>query len=68
MSTLYGPLVAQVVKALGLPKNTRSFVLRASVDEVMTIECEYFPDEIDVDALPTLAVFELEKRETGCTE
>lgn len=34
----------QLCEALGLPKNTISFALRARVGQVVTVECEYAPE------------------------
>lgn len=43
-----------LAKALGLPPRTRGFTLRCYVDEVVTVECEYFPD-INISAATELA-------------
>jgi len=34
----------QLISLLGLPKNVISFELRAAVNEVVTVKCEYYPD------------------------
>lgn len=34
----------KLAKGLGLPKYTRSFVLRCAVNEVVSVTCEYFPE------------------------
>lgn len=52
-----------LTEALGLPKYTRSFVLRCEVDQVVTVECEYYP-AIDPDSLElALAEFDLVRRD-----
>lgn len=38
-------LSAKLVAALGLPRNTAAFTLRARAGEVVTVECEYYPDD-----------------------
>lgn len=35
---------AALCEALQLPKHTTSFVLRAEVGRIVTVECEYYPD------------------------
>jgi hypothetical protein len=34
----------ELCDALGLPKHTRGFTLRCYGDELVTVECEYYPD------------------------
>jgi hypothetical protein len=34
----------ELCAALGLPKYTRGFTLRCYTDEIVTVECEYYPD------------------------
>jgi hypothetical protein len=38
-------LNAALIKALGLPRNTLAFTLRAKVGDIVTVECEYYPDD-----------------------
>lgn len=35
---------SRIIKALGLPNNTRSIEIRIAVNEIVTVRCEYFPD------------------------
>lgn len=35
----------QLIEALGLPKHTKSFELRAAVDEVVSITCTYYAEK-----------------------
>lgn len=58
----YDPFVAQLTKALGLPKHVRWFELRAAVDEAVTVRCEYFPDANNAegfDPIPLLSEYRL---------
>lgn len=56
-----------LIDALGLPKQTISFVLRVQADRLVTVECEYYPD--DAPALVTaLAEYELVPRNIVGTE
>ncbi len=48
-----------LVKALGLPRNTASFTLRAAVDEVVSVQCEYYPDALPRDVVRALAEYTL---------
>lgn len=47
--------------ALGLPKYTKSFVLRVEANQVVTVECEYYP-ALDHRFESALAEFELVRR------
>lgn len=49
-------VLRRLVEALGLPKNTKAFVLRAGVGERVSIECEYFPEAQDIkpEAMPII--------------
>ena len=60
-----GKLGETLVKMLGLPKHTRGFELRCYVNEVITVKCEYYPEEKGVAQLELiLKEYELhEKRE-----
>ena len=46
-----------LIEALGLPKNTISFVLRVKGSDLITVECEYCPDNGDF--IPVLAEYAL---------
>jgi hypothetical protein len=35
----------QLVEALGLPKNTVGFTLRCYADEIVSVKCEYWPED-----------------------
>jgi len=62
----YDPFVQQLVKALGLPRSTRSFELRCAVDEAVTVKCEYFPERDDAtgfDPVPALAEYRLVRQQ-----
>jgi hypothetical protein len=48
MITRCDDVLRRLVKALGLPANTKSFVLRAGVDQIVSIECEYYPEAKDL--------------------
>ena len=37
----------KLVEALGLPERTRKLTLTVEAFELVTVECEYYPDEID---------------------
>lgn len=37
------PFIQELTKALGLPKQTRSFALRVGMNEAVTVECTYYP-------------------------
>lgn len=47
--------------ALGLPKNTASFTLRVRHDEIVSVECQYYPDN-GPDLVAALAEYELARR------
>lgn len=49
-----------LIAALGLPKQTRSFVLRVEIGRIVTVECEYFPDDGGIVA--ALAEYELMRK------
>lgn len=45
MAVLLGHQIGEkLIKGLGLPKQTRSFVLRCESNEVVSVTCEYFPE------------------------
>jgi hypothetical protein len=55
-----GKMLAEV---LGLPKHTRSFVLRCEVNKIVSVECEYYPS-VDARSLEVaLAEFDLVRRD-----
>jgi len=41
-------LGGMLTKALNLPPNTKSFELRCAMNEIVTVKCEYFPDQDSV--------------------
>lgn len=43
------PAIAELAKALGLPKRTVGFTLRAMVGEVVAIDVQYHPDVVAVE-------------------
>jgi hypothetical protein len=49
--------------ALGLPKRTRAFTLRAEVGALVSVECEYYPEGAGL--VTALAEYELAQRETA---
>jgi len=51
---------ADLVKALGLPKMTTSFTLRVAAGEIVTVSCEYYPEDGGI--VPALAVYDLIER------
>lgn len=58
----HDPFVQQLVKALGLPEYTIRLELRAAVDEIVTVRCEYHPTDENAagfDAAPLLARYKL---------
>ena len=56
-------LGSQLIGLLGLPRNCLSFELRCAVGEVVTVRCEYYPQEADgIDTV--LAEYELVPRAT----
>lgn len=64
MAVLLGRhLGPELVRILGLPKNTVSFDLRCAVDEAVTVRCEFFPDVSNPDEL--VAVFRSYRLERG---
>lgn len=50
-----------LIKAIGLPKQTVSFVLRVESGRIVTVECEYYPDGAH-DIVTALAEYELVPR------
>ncbi len=54
----------ELIRVLGLPRNTASFTLRAAVDEVVSIQCEYYPDALPRDVVLALAEYELVRKVT----
>lgn len=54
----------QLIALLGLPKHCISFELRCAVGEIVTVKCEYHPEEAQgIDLV--LAGYELVPREVG---
>lgn len=52
-----------LIDALGLPKNLISFELRVAANEVVSVRCEYLPDDLDGAALQSaFAEYELVER------
>ena len=51
----------QLIALLGMPKNVRSFELSCSVDEIVTVKCEYYP-EVAYGIDTVLAEYELVPR------
>lgn len=51
---------ADLIKALGLPKLTRSFTLHCDADEAITVSCVYYPEDGGI--VPALAVYDLVER------
>ncbi|MGO4811128.1 hypothetical protein AB4156_16320 [Cupriavidus sp. 2MCAB6] len=69
--TVPGPFALALMKALGLPARTRSFELRCAVNEVVTVKCEYHPDESTAagfDPQPLLAEYRLVSKADGACE
>lgn len=53
----------QLIALLGLPKNCVSFELRCAAGELVTVKCEFYPEEAEgIDLV--LAEYELVPRET----
>ena len=53
----------QLIALLGLPKHCISFELRCAVGEIVTVKCEFYPEEAEgIDLV--LAEYELVPRET----
>lgn len=44
-----GPLIQELITALGLPKHCVWFELRAAVNEPVTVKCAYHPDPFAMD-------------------
>lgn len=40
--------IRHMIEVLGLPKNTVAFTLQASVGDIVTIKCSYYPDVDEV--------------------
>jgi len=56
---------SQLIKILGLPKNTIWFELRCALDEFVSLKCEYYPDNLEVkkdEIKKLLAEYELVKK------
>lgn len=51
---------AGLIKALGLPKFTRSFTLHCDAGEAVTVSCVYYPEDGGI--VPALAVYDLVER------
>jgi len=63
---MHNPISAQrigadLIKALGLPRMTKSFTLRVAAGEIVTVSCEYYPEDGGV--VPALAVYDLVERD-----
>ena len=63
---MHNPIPAQrigadLIKALGLPKMTRSFTLHCAAGEIVTVSCEYYPEDGGI--VPALAVYALVERQ-----
>lgn len=57
------PLIQQLITLLNIPKNTVGFTIKARINEVVKVECEYYPDiSIDPDEIIT-GKFELHRIE-----
>lgn len=54
----------QLVALLGLPKNCVSFELRCAAGEIVTVKCEFYPEEVESFDLLLLADYELVPRAT----
>jgi hypothetical protein len=53
----------ELAELLGLPKHTRAFTLRCAVNEIVSVECEYYPEMPSAGALETIfARYELVER------
>lgn len=52
----------QLVALLGLPKNCVSFELRCAAGEIVTVKCEFYPEEVESFDLLLLADYELVPR------
>lgn len=52
-----------LIKALGLPEQTRSFVLRVECGKIVTVECEYYPDDGGI--VTALAEYTLTRKDDG---
>jgi len=44
MAVLGHQIGEELIAALGLPKHTCAFTLRCAVDEIVSVECEYYPE------------------------
>lgn len=60
MAILGQHISQDLLKALGLPKQTIGFTLRCRYDEIVTVECEYYADG---DFQTALAEYELVNKE-----
>lgn len=47
--------------ALGLPKHTKGFTLRCYTGEILTVDCEYYPD-LSASLATELAMFNLVRK------
>ena len=54
----------QLVAMLRLPKNCVSFELRCAAGEIVTVKCEFYPEEVESFDLLLLADYELVPRTT----
>lgn len=53
-------LARDLIEILGLPKRCRSITIRIAAGELMTVQCEHFPDEKPArDALALISTFQL---------
>lgn len=66
MTMLIGQDIGKkLTDALGLPKNIISFELRVAVDEIVTIKCTYYPENINIDEVEKqFAEFQLSLKES----
>ena len=53
---------SDLTKALGLPRNTVSFTLRAAFNEIVSVQCEYYPDALPRDVVLALAEYTLVRK------
>ena len=49
--------ILNLVDVLGLPKNIKSFEIKCSVDSLLTVKCEYIPENLDLDKDGKLITF-----------
>jgi hypothetical protein len=66
MAVLGHQIGVALVKALGLPRQTIGFTLRCYVNEAVSVECEYYPEDGEIVA--ALAEYELVPKEAGASD